>query len=589
MHHTDEQRSGRATRIRTVTRYLARYRWYLTIGGVAVVATNVLMLIVPYITKIIFDKLQAGEPASEILNLVLLSIALAVVAGGFRFALRRTIIWMSRWVEYHLRGDLFSHLLRLSPSFYHETRTGDVMARATNDLEAVRMMIGPGVMHIGNTIVTVIVAMTFMISLEPTLTLYAVAPAVVFPFVVNRVGNLIHKRFARIQEHFARLTATAQENLAGVRVVKAYRQEPAETESFRLMSRRYLGLNMDLARVHALFIPMLFFLSSLLNLMVLYFGGVRVIEGTIPLGTMVAFFAYLGMLFWPMFALGWVISLYQRGVASLDRINAILRTEPAVSNTVAGAHKAKMEGHLEFRNLRFSYDGHPVLDGITLTVEPGQTVGLVGPTGCGKTTLVSLLVRLFPVSRGQVFVDGRDINDWDLTSLRQQIGFATQEPFLFSDTIADNIRLGIPGATEQEVAVAAETAALSKDIEMFPAKYETMVGERGITLSGGQKQRAAIARAILTEPVVLILDDATSSVDSETESEITHRIRAVLSRRTAIVISHRVSSVKEADIVCYFENGRIVQRGSHDELIRMDGAYAALYRAQLLEEELEKL
>ena len=576
-------------RFSTVTKYLKRYRRYLALGGVAVILTNLLALTIPYITKLIFDLLEKGGASGQILRLVLLSIGLAILAGLFRFFVRRTIIWASRRIEYDLRGELFAHLLKLSPSYYHQTRTGDIMARATNDLEAVRMMIGPGIMHISNTFVTLVIAISFMLYLSPKLTLYALAPMIVFPLVVNRLGNLVHKRFVKIQQHFSDLTATAQENIAGIRVVKAYRQEQAEITNFAGMSNKYVDLNMDMARLYGVSFPLIMFLASGLNLAVLYYGGLDVMNGSIPFGTLVAFFAYLSMLLWPMFALGWVVSLYQRGTASLDRINRILFTKPDVKNHDGKLYTGEMKGKIEFRNLRFKYNGNYVLDGINLTIEPGQTVGLVGMTGSGKTTLVSLLSRLYPVKRGQVFIDGTDINDWELKALRRRIGFATQEPFLFSDTVAENIRFGHGEAEMALVIAASETAALSKDIETFPDGYDTMIGERGITLSGGQKQRTAIARAILIEPAILILDDATSSVDTETEDEINERIKSVLKQRTAIIISHRISAVKEADVILYLQDGRIVEQGSHDQLLKLGGNYAELYRSQLLAMELEKL
>jgi ATP-binding cassette subfamily B multidrug efflux pump len=444
-------------------------------------------------------------------------------------------------------------------------------------------------MHISNTFVTLVIAVSFMLHLSPKLTLYALAPMIVFPLVVNRLGNLVHRRFIKIQRHFSELTATAQENIAGIRVVKAYRQEQAETRNFAGISNKYVDLNMDMARLYGVFFPLIMFLASGLNLAVLYFGGLDVMNGRISFGTLVAFFAYLSMLFWPVFALGWVVSLYQRGTASLDRINRILFTKPEIKNHEGKLYSGKMKGKIEFKNLRFKYNGNYVLDGISLTIEPGQTVGLVGMTGSGKTTLVSLLSRLYPVERGQVFIDGLDINDWDLKALRRRIGFATQEPFLFSDTVAENIRFGYSEAEMDLVTAASETAALAKDIETFPDGYNTMIGERGLTLSGGQKQRTAIARAILVEPAILILDDATSSVDTETEDEINERIKSVLKRRTAIIISHRISAVKEADVILYLQDGRIVERGSHDQLIKLSGNYAELYRSQLLAMELEKL
>lgn len=586
---TQSQTAGQPARFSTLYKYLRNYKGYLMFGAVAVVLANALQLTTPYLTKQVFDKLEQKSPVGEILWYAVAIVGLALLAGIFRFFMRRTIIWMSRRLEYDLRQELFDHLLTLSPSYYDRTRTGDIMARMTSDLEAVRMMIGPGVMQIANTVVTVTVALSFMIVLSPKLTLYAMVPALIVPYLVNRLGNMVHKKYVRIQEHLSTLTAVAQENLAGVRVVKAYRQEEEEIRNFAAISSKYVDLNLDMARLYGVLFPLIIFIGSLLNLSVLYFGGLDVMTGKIPLGTMVAFFAYLTMLFWPMMAGGWVVSLYQQGTASLDRINKILFTVPDIRDEAHATHDAPMKGKIEFRNLTFSYGDTVVLDGVTLTVEPGQTIGIVGPIGSGKTTMIALLTRLYPVARGQVLVDGVDINDWKLSALRRQIGCATQEPFLFSDSIAENIRFGEGDAEFERITASAELAALGKDIATFTDGFDTVVGERGITLSGGQKQRTAIARALLIDPVVVILDDATSAVDTETEDQINERMHAALKDRTTFIISHRMSAVKEADLIIYLDGGKIVEQGNHDELMRRDGNYAELYRAQLLAMELEKL
>lgn len=584
-----QESSPQPNSLKTVTRYLRRYRGYLAAGGIAVVVTNVLMLYTPYLTKLIFDSLEEGGELSQILNYVLLIIALSFAAGIFRFVMRRTIIWMSRHIEYDLRGDLLQHLLKLSPSFYHNNRTGDIMARMTNDLEAVRQMIGPGIMYISDSLIKLVIAFSMMIYLSAELTMFAVAPLVILPVAVNLVANALHKRSMKVQEHFSVLTAAAQENLAGIRVVKAYRQESKEVASFLEHSRKYIRLNMSLAKLHGVFFPTMRLIATLSYLAVFYFGGLQVIDGSISLGTMVAFFAYLSIILWPIIALGWVMSLYQRGRASLERINKILHCSPDIYDKSDKPHSERLHGKIEFRELHFSYNGTEILKGINLTIEAGQTVGIIGHTGSGKTTMVSLLSRLFPVKRGQLFIDGVDINDWDLKSLRRQIGFATQEPFLFSDTIGENILFGSNESDSTQLEMAAQTAALTKDISEFAKGFDTVVGERGITLSGGQKQRATIARALVVNPSILILDDATSAVDTETEHEINERIKEFLPGRTAIIISHRVSAVKDADVILYFENGRIIEQGSHEELRSSDGAYAALYRSQLLQTELDEL
>ncbi len=587
--HAPHTREKRPKRFSTVTKYFRQNKWYLFAGSIAVLLANGLLLVNPYITKIVFDRLENNGSMSEIGLLVLAMIGLAIAAGIFRFIMRRTIIWASRRLEYDLRGELMAHLLKLSPSFYDKNRTGDIMARATNDLEAVRMMVGPAIMHIANTVVVGTGAVAMMFILSPRLTLYALGPALLLPVIMHRLGNSIHKKFTRIQEHFSHMTAVAQENLAGVRVVKAYQQEKNEADNFASLSQEYLRQNVALGKLHAMFFPFIQFVAGGLALIILYFGGREVINGDIELSTIVAFFLYLSILTWPLLAIGWTVSLYQRGTASLDRINNILFTEPEIKNETEQPHRGEMKGKIEFRKLTFGYDDRLVLEDISLTIKPGQTLGIVGMTASGKSTLVSFLSRLYSVRRGQLFIDDVDINDWDLATLRRQIGFAAQEPFLFSATVANNICFGSDKGGLELIREVADTAALAKDIEEFPAQYETMVGERGITLSGGQKQRTAIARAVLINPAILVLDDATSSVDTETEYEINERIHARTRQLTTLIVSHRISSVKDADIIIYLENGKIAERGNHEQLVAQGGHYADLYQSQLLAEEIESL
>lgn len=577
------------TQFATITKYFSKYKKYLVMGSLAVIFANVLMLLTPYFSKLVFDALEENQPLSVIGNYVLIVIGLALFSGLFRFMMRRTIIWMSRYVEYDLRSEIYDHLIKLTPNYYHQNRIGDIMARMTNDLEAVRQVVGPGVMYISDTILKLVISFGFMIYLSPRLTMYAVIPMIIMPFAVNFIGNMLHSRSMKVQQKFSDITATAQENLSGIRVVKAYRQEENEIGHFGDLSKNYINLNMSLAKLQGIFIPSMRLISAVSYLVVFYFGGLEIINGDLKLGDIVAFFGYLSMILWPMIAIGWVTSLYQRGKASLKRINNILFTQPDVSNNGHHVDSSQLKGKIEFKNLNFSYDSIPVLTDINLTIEAGQSIGLVGKTGCGKTTLVSLLARLYAVKREMIFIDGVDINDWPLESLRKKIGFATQEPFLFSQTVKENIHFGNESASDEQIEQAANMAALIKDIDTFPNGFETVVGERGITLSGGQKQRTAIARAIVTDPAILIFDDATSAVDTETEDEINERIKEVLTGRTSIIISHRVSSVKDTDMILYLENGRIVEQGNHDELLKLKGNYAELYRSQLLEIELEQL
>jgi len=573
----------------TITKYLVKYKWYLVWGGLAVLMANVLMLIIPALTGRIIDGLKGNAPLSDIRNLVIITIVLAVFSGVFRFGTRRTIIWMSRYLEFDLREEIFNHLLKLSPSFYHQNRTGDIMARMTNDLEAVRQMAGPAIMYSTNAIINLIIGFSFMIYFSPKLTLIAMAPLILMPLAVNKIGNIFHKRQAAIQKHFALLSSTAQENIAGIRVVKAFGQEESESNHFNNISQKYIKLNMDMAKIQGVFIPLMRLVAAVSYLTVFYFGGMAVINGEMSLGTVIAFFGYLGIMHWPVIAVGWVVSLYQRGKASLDRINRVLRTSPEIENGQEDLKKEKIKGKIEFRKLSFAYNSQKILDEIDLTIKPGQSLGLIGLTGSGKTTLVNLISRLNIIPDNQLFIDDTDINKWDLKTLRSQIGFATQEPFLFSDTIGENIKFGSIDSNEESVYSASDISDLTKDVNSFPKKFKTIVGERGITLSGGQKQRTAIARAIIIDPSILILDDATSSVDTETENEIQNRIKTVLDGRTSIIISHRVSSVKDADVIAYLEKGKIVEQGRHEELMKLNGHYAELYHSQLLEIELEHL
>ena len=577
------------TRFSSIIGYLKHYWRYLVGGALAVILANTLVLIEPLLIKKVFDLLEARATSSQILPWILLMFGISVVAGVIGFFTRRTIIWMSHRIEYDLRRDLWSHLLQLSAPFFRATRTGDIMARMTNDLEAVRSMVGPGILHAAETLVTFFVAIPMMLYLSPRLTLYSLAPVVLLPIAVNRLGNMIHHRYAEIQRQYSELTSTVQENVKGARVVRAYRMEQSQQDRFTAMSAKYVNLNLKLARLYGVLFPLTMFVASCLSLSAFYFGGLEVMHGTIPLGTLVAFFVYLGILFWPMFALGGLISLYQRGTASLDRINEFLFASPEIIAGTGIAVEKKIQGHIEFRNLRFRYDKEYALNDINLIIEPGSRVGIVGRTGAGKTTLMSLLARLLPVAAGQIFIDGKDINEWDPKTVREQIGYATQEAFLFSDSIRANVQMGAADIEATDVSRAVDIAGLTPDISHFETGLDTVVGERGVLLSGGQRQRTAIARAIVRNPAILILDDVTSAVDTATEARIRANIRDSMTACTSLIVSHRLAAIRDADVIVFMEQGHILEQGRHEELMALGGAYAALFRSQLLAEELENI
>jgi ATP-binding cassette, subfamily B, multidrug efflux pump len=584
--------------LRRLLPYLARHRRGALAGLLCLLLTAALSVAGPWVLRHAVDDLTLAVTREKLSFYAGLVVLLAAVEGVFRYHMRMVLIGVSREIEYELRNDLFRHLARLSAAYYQRSRIGDLMSRATNDMAAVRMVLGPGIMYTANTVATFAGAVGLMLVISPRLTVLALVPLVLVSFLVRRYGRQLHDRFEEVQAQLSSINALVQENLAGARVVRAYGQEQHERDRFEAASGEYVARNRRVIQLTAILYPGIQLLMGLGVVTVLWLGGAMVVHGSITLGEFVAFGAYLAMLHWPMIALGWVVNLFERGEASMGRITHLLDAVPEIRDEDVQA-PAAVRGEVEFRGLTFAYDGRTVLHDIDLRVPAGSTVAIVGPTGSGKSTLVSLLPRLYEAPPGTVFVDGRDVRRLPLHVLRGSIGFVPQESFLFSDTIAGNVAFGLAlqaggedaadpaTATGRRVREAAAVAQLEKDVADLPKGYHTFVGERGITLSGGQKQRSALARALATDPRILVLDDALASVDTETEEEILEGLRGVMKTRTTFLVSHRVSTVKDADLIVVLREGRLVERGTHEELVDRGGFYAELHRRQLLEAEVE--
>ncbi len=609
--------------------YVARHKAEVVIGFITQAGMGITGTLLPLILGVITDCIKGAEvPLAQLGRLTQITLGfllpyyhpkdphtlavfcsalviICAIQGVFSYCTRQILIGLSRDIEYDLRNDLLSKLVLMEPEFYVRNRTGELMSRCTNDLNSVRMVLGPGIMYSANTIATMVLAVILMFWISATLSVYVLLPVPIVAVSVWVFGRQIHALYGKIQASLAVLSAKAQENLAGVRVVRAYGQEEAEIRGFDAPNREYINRNLRLIFFWSLFMPLLQMLFGLTFILVLWQGGRLVVLNRITLGELVAFYTFMTRLIFPMIALGFVTNIFQRGGASMGRLNYILDSEPKISDSAVRDHAGEIRGEIEFRNLTFTYptvrsdaDGaktngnaatnKPVLQDISLRIPAGSILAIVGPTGSGKSTLASLIARLWEAPPGTLLIDGRPIREWPLETLRRAVGYVPQDTFLFSETLRENVAFGVDSATDEEIHDAADVASIAAEIEEFPAQFNTMVGERGITLSGGQKQRAAIARAVIRDPKILILDDSLSSVDTGTEERILKRLDAILRQRTTILISHRVSTVQHADQIAVLRDGRIVERGTHSELLARGGYYADLYHKQLLEEELAR-
>ncbi len=576
----------------SLKKYFLKYKSKLIWGFVFIVASNLGSVYVPILLKDSINALEQKVDYNLLGRYAILIVITSLFSGVFRFLIRQTIIVVSRLIEYDLRQDFWQHIQKLSLRYFQNNSTGNIMAHATNDINAVRMFIGPAVMYSVDTGVRLIAVLIIMFSLSTSLTIYSLIPLPLLSYMVYKIGKKIHVKFNAIQAKFADLTTKAQENFSGIRVIKSYVRENNEIKEWKTESTDYLKKNMDMIRIQALFQPVLFLITGTSIILVIWLGGIKVINGELKIGDISAFIIYLSMLIWPMIAVGWVTNIIQQAAASMKRLNNMLSEKYEISDNGNTDRSIKeIKGEIEFRNVTFKYaDNFPVVfNNINIKIPAGSTIAIVGKTGSGKTSLINLIPRLYDVTSGEVLIDGRDVREIPLDVLRKRIGLVPQETFLFSDTLANNISYGLEESKIEIVENVSSISQLRKDIDSFPKKYETILGERGITLSGGQKQRTSLSRALAIDPSILILDDSFSAVDTHTEEEILKNLKEFMKNRTSIIISHRISTVKDADNIFVIDDGKIAEQGTHEELVEHGGIYADLHFKQLLEKELEEL